>query len=462
MATDSSAPETEVLRNRAQTGPRVVEFFTAIRDWPSSRKSALLYGIALILHCVGTMVSPLFLSRLDWVDSNLVLTVLWAWNAQLALSFLISLFVALKGREGYWTLWLNVIPYGIFLIVFIALFGVASTAITVWYPSVILLVAVWYSPRDGLYAFVYGMVLISIYALLLNLGKVPYAPALLERAIDVQSNAWWTAYVFILSLTYFAFCFALVSLLFWTQRIQQGRLHAAQAGLERSVRAIGRYVPAQLADQIARGEQTEPFKPERVRLTLVVSRIVDLAEVSDSLDAEQTSELLNEYLMTMARIADANEGTISQLAGEGIQIFFGAPQASTDKDHALRAVSMALSMQQAMSDLRREWENRGIRHPWQVRIGINTGHVSVGDFGSEGRKSYSAIGIQAIIAARLQSRCGPGEVCVSDTTWGLVMDHFSGQDKGALQLPGLHFPIHAYRITGRVPSKPNESLPRTD
>jgi class 3 adenylate cyclase len=127
-------------------------------------------------------------------------------------------------------------------------------------------------------------------------------------------------------------------------------------------------------------------------------------------------------------------------------IFFGAPQATSDRDHALRAVRMALEMQRRMLELKGSWGQRGIRKPFRARIGINTGHASVGDFGSPGRKTYSAIGVQTNIAARIQAHCEPGRVLISDSTWALVREDIPCTDKGELQLKGVHYPVRVYEV----------------
>ncbi len=110
-------------------------------------------------------------------------------------------------------------------------------------------------------------------------------------------------------------------------------------------------------------------------------------------------------------IAERHGATINQFVGDGIMIFFG--------------MRMALEMQRRMLELKDVWVHRGIRKPLRVRIGINTGHASVGDFGSEGRKVYSAIGVQTNIAARIQAACEPGRVLISDSMIQPESGHYS-------------------------------------
>jgi adenylate cyclase len=132
-------------------------------------------------------------------------------------------------------------------------------------------------------------------------------------------------------------------------------------------------------------------------------------------------------------------------------IFFGAPDATNDRDHALRAVRMAVAMQNRMVDLRTKWYDGGIQTPFHIRIGINTGVTSVGDFGSEGRTTYSAIGNQTNLAARIQDRCTPGRVLISHPTWGLVKDEIPCKERGEIDVRGIHYPVQIYEVLESAP-----------
>jgi class 3 adenylate cyclase len=145
-------------------------------------------------------------------------------------------------------------------------------------------------------------------------------------------------------------------------------------------------------------------------------------------------------------VAEGFGATINQFVGDGIMIFFGAPEATNDRDHALRAVRMAMAMQRRMSTLGEKWFAAGIQTPFRIRIGINTGTASVGDFGSTGRITYSAIGNQTNLAARLQTACEPGRILISHTSWALVKDDVPCQERGEIRVEGLHYPVRVYEV----------------
>jgi class 3 adenylate cyclase len=217
--------------------------------------------------------------------------------------------------------------------------------------------------------------------------------------------------------------------------------------LQRNVqRLLGRYIPSQLAEEIIKGEHVEEFKPTRTRLTVFFSDIEGFTQASDHLDPEDLAGLLNEYLSEMVGIAERYGATINQIVGDGIMAFFGAPTATTDREHALNAVRMSQAMQRRMAELKGIWEQRGIQKPFRIRIGLNTGYASVGDYGSAGRKLYSAIGLQTNLAARIQAHCEPGRILVSNTTWALIKDQVPCIEKGELPLKGVHYPVPVFEV----------------
>jgi class 3 adenylate cyclase len=87
-----------------------------------------------------------------------------------------------------------------------------------------------------------------------------------------------------------------------------------------------------------------------------------------------------------------------------------------------------------------------VQTPFRIRTGINTGVASVGDFGSEGRKTYSAIGNQTNLTARIQEACGPGRILISHTTWALIHDEIPCHERGEIEVKGLHYPIRVYEV----------------
>jgi class 3 adenylate cyclase len=152
----------------------------------------------------------------------------------------------------------------------------------------------------------------------------------------------------------------------------------------------------------------------------------------------------------MAQVAERYETSINQFLGDGILVFFGAPHEIPLEEGAIRAVKMALEMQERIAHMSDRWRRKGVPKPLSVRIGIHTGYANVGDFGSQGRKVYTAIGMQANVAARIQAQCEPGKILLSDTTQALVADSVQTVDRGSLDVKGVHYPVPVHEVVALV------------
>jgi len=107
---------------------------------------------------------------------------------------------------------------------------------------------------------------------------------------------------------------------------------------------------------------------------------------------------------------------------------------------------MATEMHAAMERLNQQWHAMGITETLRVRMGVNTGVVTIGNFGTPERMKYAALGKHVNIAARLQAVCEPGQTVLSYSTYLLVKDEVSCQSLGPMQLKGIHKPVEAFRV----------------
>ena len=285
-----------------------------------------------------------------------------------------------------------------------------------------------------------------------QLGLIRHAPELLEAPFrdGHLASSWLTT---IGGVTYVLMLFGLVVLYFIIDQWHDHSAKLAQTSdqLARANELISRYVAAQVAEQIRLGNYDAVDRQHRRRLTLFFSDIKGFTEVADHVEPEELSERLNEYFAAMTGIAERYGGTIDKFMGDAIMIFFGAPVATHDRDHALRAVRMAMEMQGGMIQLRRRWEARGALEPLEIRIGINTGVASVGNFGAPGRMDYTAIGRQVNLAARLQVSCEPSKILLAHSTWSLVRDDIPCVSRGEIQVKGIRDPVKVYEVAAPYP-----------
>lgn len=232
----------------------------------------------------------------------------------------------------------------------------------------------------------------------------------------------------------------------------QETLESQRHDLEQSRKIIRRYLPSAVVESIIEGRHDTVDKPQRRRLTIFFSDIVGFTDMADRMDAESTTQVINEYMSAMSQIVESHGGTLTEFAGDGLMALFGAPNEMAPEDQVEHAVRAALETQSRIPELNEGWFRLGIGNPLKIRIGINTGVLSVGSFGSEGRMTYTAIGLQANVAARLEAHCDPGGVLISEDSWHLVKDRIQCEPMGEVECKGVHYPVKVYApVNGTTP-----------
>ncbi|MGH8694833.1 MAG: adenylate/guanylate cyclase domain-containing protein, partial [Burkholderiales bacterium] len=418
----------------------LVERFIEFNHWPTSRKVAFISGLILPFHFLGWAVVHFSFAQLSIINVLTLDRLMAVWTGLVVLCFLVSLPLALTGKEARWTAYLFALPYITVTVALIYLLGSASTALLALVPVFTLFWALYFDETLAGISLLYGASLLVLVGYLESRGVLPYAPVLLERTIDAQRNDVWFAVGYFVVFQVLIIAFVISILVVRAQRLQEARLADAHQQLERSSQLIRRYVPSQVADAILAGREETASRHERRKLTIFFSDLVGFTEIAEELEPEDLSRVLNEYFSEMTAIAQKHGGTVDELSGDAILIFFGAPVATDDKDHALRAARMAIEMQQAMAGLNAKWRGAGITEALQVRVGINTGVVTIGNFGSPERMKYAALGKHVNLAARLQAQSEPGKVLLSHATWLLVHEQIQCTQKGEMQLKGIQRP----------------------
>ena len=93
-----------------------------------------------------------------------------------------------------------------------------------------------------------------------------------------------------------------------------------------------------------------------------------------------------------------------------------------------------------------ELRDRGIPADLDIRVGVNTGHCTVGVFGSDVMRSYSAVGLAVNVAARLETSAEPGSTLCGFRTFALVRDRVEAVQREALWVKGSTRPVEAWQI----------------
>jgi len=209
---------------------------------------------------------------------------------------------------------------------------------------------------------------------------------------------------------------------------------------------LSKYLSPQVYSAIFSGQTEVRLHSYRKKLTVFFSDIKGFTELTDSMESEPLTSLLNEYLDNMAEIALKHGGTIDKYIGDAIMIFFGDPETRGEKEDALACVRMAIEMRNQMKKLQRKWQDQMLPKPLRIRMGVNTGYCTVGNFGSEDRFDYTIIGGQVNLASRLESNANPDEILISYQTYVLIKDAIACEAKGAIQVKGLAYPVLTYQV----------------
>jgi class 3 adenylate cyclase/ATP/maltotriose-dependent transcriptional regulator MalT len=186
---------------------------------------------------------------------------------------------------------------------------------------------------------------------------------------------------------------------------------------------------------------------ERRVVTMLFCDVRGSTAMAEELDPEDWTDVMNEAFAHLIEPVVRHEGTVARLMGDAILAFFGAPTAHEDDPQ--RAVMAGLEIVSSIAAFREKVaRERGL--DLNVRVGINTGPVVVGDVGSELKQEYSAMGDAVNVAARMEQTAEPGSVQITEDTYRLVADLFEVEPLGGVELKGKRRPVESYRVLGRL------------
>jgi class 3 adenylate cyclase/tetratricopeptide (TPR) repeat protein len=200
-------------------------------------------------------------------------------------------------------------------------------------------------------------------------------------------------------------------------------------------------------------EQKPRLEAERRQITVMFCDLVGSTDLSAAIDAEELRELVRAYQAICAEVFERNHGHVAQYLGDGILAYFGYPV--TYEDSTAKAVESALEIHQRLA----LW-NETVPQNIEIRTGIHTGTVVVGEVGAGAHRENLAMGETPNLAARLQGVAKPGEVVVSSDTYALVSDRVEAESLGEKSLKGLPHPIEVFLVTQTTDPRARRRLAR--
>jgi class 3 adenylate cyclase/predicted ATPase len=207
----------------------------------------------------------------------------------------------------------------------------------------------------------------------------------------------------------------------------------------------------------SRLEDSRRSDGERRQLTVMFCDLVDSTTLSTLLDPEELREVVRAYHETCASAISRYGGHTAQHLGDGLLVYFGYPAAR--EDDAQRAVRTGFEILAGLPPLNAQLPptiRARLPHPLQVRIGIHTGLVVVGEIGSADKHEILALGETPNLAARLQGLAAPDTVVISAVTARLVQNAFALEELGTPQLKGVTEPMVVARVRGLLETQSAE------
>lgn len=215
--------------------------------------------------------------------------------------------------------------------------------------------------------------------------------------------------------------------------------------------AFQQYVPPAVVDEMLLYPEKLRLGGERREISVLFADIQGFTGFSEQLDPEELTHFLNRFLTEMTRRIFEEQGTVDKYIGDAIMALFGAPLSFDD--HAHRAVEAGLGMRREVERLRAEWGGQ-VSASFDMKIGINTGAVVVGNMGSDMRFDYTAIGDNVNLAARLETltrKYGVG-LLISESTREAVGEEFMVRELDLVRVKGKTRPARVFEVIGHTGS----------
>ncbi|MBI3159347.1 MAG: AAA family ATPase [Chloroflexi bacterium] len=181
-------------------------------------------------------------------------------------------------------------------------------------------------------------------------------------------------------------------------------------------------------------------------VTALFADVVGSTAMAESMDPEHWAGLMNRAFDQISKPIYHYEGSIARLMGDALLAFFGAPIAH--EDDPVRAVNAALDLLASTAEFA-ESVRADYGQDFQMRVGINTGPVVVGEIGSDLKYEYTAMGDAVNLAARMQAAASPGAILISEETGRFVQPVFELKSLGPIDVKGKSEPVNVFEVLGR-------------
>jgi len=209
--------------------------------------------------------------------------------------------------------------------------------------------------------------------------------------------------------------------------------------------AFSLYLNPSVVEKVANDPEALKLGGQKKILTVMFSDIRGFTTLSESLDPEELTNFLNEYMTAMTDIILKRNGTVDKYMGDAIMAFWGAPL--DDPDHAYHCCLTSLEQMAELKKMQKRWREEG-KHVIDIGIGINTGEMTVGNMGSSQRFDYTILGDAVNLGSRLEgtNKDYNTNIIINESTYELVKECFLIRKLDMIRVKGKLEPVTIYEL----------------
>ncbi|MFA6988898.1 MAG: adenylate/guanylate cyclase domain-containing protein [Candidatus Gastranaerophilaceae bacterium] len=215
---------------------------------------------------------------------------------------------------------------------------------------------------------------------------------------------------------------------------------------------MGKYVSKHVVNNII--NSIDEVKPggKKKEITVLFADIRGFTGISEALDPNEVTVLLNEYFTEMLPIIEKHKGVLNKFMGDALLAVFGEPV--IDNNHPKNAVLCAINMIEKINELKEKWRKEG-KPKIDIGIGINTGIAFIGNIGTDQRLEYTVIGDTVNVASRIeaQNRLFNTKLLISEYTYNKIKDMVDVIKISSVEIKGREQHIDIYEIINLIEQK---------
>ena len=209
---------------------------------------------------------------------------------------------------------------------------------------------------------------------------------------------------------------------------------------------FGQYVPPELVEEMSLKMEEINLDGEMREMSVLFSDVRGFTTISESLEPKELTDYINAFLTPITKVIHDNRGTIDKYMGDAVMAFWGAPL--EDDQHALHALNAAIAIVERMKSLRQEFSEKQWPEIY-VGVGVNTGHMNVGNKGSEFRVDYTILGDAVNLGSRLEglTKIYGVDIITSEFTRHAVPE-YEYRELDKVRVKGKDKPVSIYEPLG--------------